>query len=41
MSESPETVKVVLLGEPGVPKTSIVSQFISEFFDLKIIGMKK
>ena len=30
---SPETVKVVLLGEAGVGKTCIISQFISGVFD--------
>ncbi len=30
---SPETIKVVLLGEAGVGKTCIVSQFISKVFD--------
>ena len=33
MSDSPETIKVVLLGESGVGKTSIISQFISGVFD--------
>ena len=30
---SPETIKVVLLGEAGVGKTCIISQFISNVFD--------
>ena len=33
MSEGIETLKVVLLGESGVGKTSIISQFISGVFD--------
>ena len=32
MSE-PESIKVVLVGESGVGKTSIISQFVSNKFD--------
>ena len=38
MTDSPETIKVVLLGESGVGKTSIISQFISGVFDANVIS---
>lgn len=34
---APETVKVVLLGESGVGKTSIISQFTSNTFDPDVV----
>ena len=37
MKESTETVKVVLLGESGVGKTSIISQFTSGVFDSNVV----
>ena len=37
---SPETVKVVLLGEAGVGKTCIISQFISGVFDPDTISSR-
>ena len=32
MSSSIESLKIVLLGEPGVGKTCIITQFVEEFF---------
>ena len=37
MSDNPETLKVVLLGESGVGKTSIISQFTSGVFDSNVV----
>lgn len=37
MKDTPETIKVVLLGESGVGKTSIISQFTSGVFDPNIV----
>lgn len=37
MSKGPETVKVVLIGESGVGKTSIISRFINDTFDHNVV----
>lgn len=37
MSKGPDTVKVVLIGESGVGKTSIISRFINDTFDHNVV----